>query len=357
MRIKPCQAQYKVGDMVLFKTSFPAIHLLEMFGHCKFNPRKIKPEEYVGEIMSCQKANGPLPPGYAVSTRYPLNGFFEFLLEPQIIRLATDEDIRRLKLSPIEGAGFLHKDSIMHRQHIVILTGAGISAESGIPTYRGEGGLWQDRNLAALSTAAALEENPATVLEFYNKMRLLVAGAIPNAAHKAIAALEEYHNVTVITQNVDDLHERAGSSHVIHLHGNLTQVTSSHNRLDSSCIEDYPLDVPIKVGDRAVDGSQLRPAVVLFDEYVDMSEATRVAREADVFVVIGTSLSLSGAKALCRCPRTDIPRYVINPDDVSENLPEGFIWLKDVATKGMATFLDEAKGGFRRFNQTQEERL
>ena len=246
---------------------------------------------------------------------------------------------------------------MMHRQNIVFLTGAGVSAESGIPTYRGKGGLWQDKNLAALSTAAALEEDPATFLAFYNKMRLLVAGAIPNAAHKAIAALEEWHDITVITQNIDDLHERAGSSHVIHLNGSLAQVTSSRNRLDPSCIMDYPLDIPLKVGDKAADGSQLRPAVVMFDEYVDMSEAIRAAREADVFVVIGTSLSLSGAKALCRCPRADIPRYVINPDDISEHLPDGFIWLKDVATKGMAAFLEEAKGGFQRFNQIQEERL
>ena len=97
---KATKGQYKVGDRVLFTTAFPTIHLLEMFGHCKFDPREIKPEEYVGEIMSCQNANGPLPPAYSVSTRYPLNGFFVFLFEPQIIRLATEEDIRRLKLGP-----------------------------------------------------------------------------------------------------------------------------------------------------------------------------------------------------------------------------------------------------------------
>ena len=238
----------------------------------------------------------------------------------------------------------------MTRQHIVFLTGAGISAESGIPTFRGEGGLWIDHDTALLASASIFDENPAAALAFYNKLRSLVAVAQPNAAHRAIAALEEWHDVTVLTQNVDNLHERAGSSRVIHLHGRLDQVTSSSNRLDARCIKDFPLDIPIHAGDKAEDGSQLRPAVVMFDEYVDMTGAVGIAREADVFVVIGTSVTLAAAKGLSRCPRGDIPRYAIDPDDVRPRLPEGFIWIQAPATKGMELFLEEVRGGFPRFN-------
>ena len=237
----------------------------------------------------------------------------------------------------------------MTRQHIVFLTGAGISAESGIPTYRGEGGLWNDHETVLLFSVARFEEDPAASLEHYNKLRSLIAIAQPNAAHKAIAELEQLHDVTVLTQNVDNLHERAGSSHVIHLHGRLDQVTSSHNRLDPECIKDYPLDDPIKVGDKAADGSQLRPAIVMFDEYVDLSEAVRIAKDADVFVVIGTSITLSAAKTLSKCPRVDIPRYVIDPADVRSRLPEGYIWLQGPATIGMEMFLEEVQKDFPRF--------
>lgn len=237
----------------------------------------------------------------------------------------------------------------MTRQHIVFLTGAGISAESGIPTYRGEGGLWNDHETVLLSSVARFEEDPDASLEHYNKLRSLIANAQPNAAYKAIAELEQWHDVTVLTQNVDDLHERAGSSHVIHLHGRLNQVTSSFNRLDSDCIQDYPLDVPIKVGDKAADGSQLRPAIVMFDEYVDLSQAVRIAKEADVFVIVGSSITLSAAKTLSKCPRMDIPRYVIDPENVKSRLPKGFKWIKASATKGMGLFLDEVQKGFPSF--------
>lgn len=242
----------------------------------------------------------------------------------------------------------------MTRQHIVFLTGAGISAESGIPTYRGEGGLWNDHETVLLSSVARFDEDPATALAHYNMLRELVAKAQPNAAHKAIATLEEWHDVTILTQNVDNLHECAGSSRVIHLHGRLDQVTSSRNRLDPECIKDYPLDIPIKFGDKAADGSQLRPAIVMFDEYVDLSEAVRIAKEADIFVVIGTSITLSAAKTLSKCPRVDIPRYVIDPSDVRSRLPEGFIWFQVSATVGMTLFLDEVRNGFPIFEERSD---
>lgn len=237
----------------------------------------------------------------------------------------------------------------MFRQHIVFLTGAGVSAESGIPTFRGAGGFWNDEKVEALSTAARFDEDPAAALDFYNNFRQLVFRARPNAAHTSIAALEQWHDVTVITQNVDDLHERAGSSHVIHLHGSLTQVTSSLNRLDPKCIKGYPLDVPIKVGDKADDESQMRPAVVMFDEYVDGTLAARIARTADIFVVVGTSLTLYGSRSIAQCPRKDIPRYVIDPEDIRSRLPEGFIWFQATATEGMISFIEEVRTGFRLF--------
>ena len=127
------------------------------------------------------------------------------------------------------------------RQKVVVLTGAGISAESGLATF---------------------------VLDFYNQRRKELLHTIPNQAHHLLAELEQWHDVTIITQNVDDLHERAGSTHVIHLHGELTKVTSSENRLNPECIKQYPLDIPIRKGDKAADGSQLRPFIVWFGEYV-----------------------------------------------------------------------------------------
>ena len=143
----------------------------------------------------------------------------------------------------------------MIRQHIVFLTGAGISVESGLSTFRGKDGLWE-----------------------------------PNDAHRMIAELEKEHDVTVITQNVDNLHERAGSTHVIHLHGELSKVCSTDNR--RTCVKEYPLATPIMVGDKADDGSQLRPYVVMFGEYIDNMNATDIVSMADIFVVIGTSLQV-----------------------------------------------------------------
>ena len=179
----------------------------------------------------------------------------------------------------------------MVRQHIVFFTGAGVSAESGIPTFRDTGGLWRDFDPQVYCSASGFYEDPKKVLDFYNLRRRKLLEVSPNAAHTAIAALEQFHDVTVLTQNVDNLHERAGSTRVVHLHGELTKVTSSRDRLDPDCIREYPLDVPIRVGDRAADGSQLRPAVVFLDEYAHWEEAERIAREADVFVIVGTSLT------------------------------------------------------------------
>ena len=156
------------------------------------------------------------------------------------------------------------------------------------------------------------------------------------------------YDVTILTQNVDNLHERAGSSHVIHLHGELTKVTSSKNKLDSDCIKEYPLDRPIKMGDKAEDGSQLRPFIVWFGESVyAMEVAMDYVKEADLFVVIGTSLEVNPAATLVYHVRPEIPCYVIDPTDLSDKVTERFVQIKEVATKGVERLrdflLDECK--------------
>lgn len=237
------------------------------------------------------------------------------------------------------------------RQHIVFFTGAGVSAESGIPTFRDAGGLWRDFDPYTYCSASGLREKPKEVLDFYNWRRRNLFKAKPNLAHLAIARLERWHDVTVLTQNVDDLHEKAGSSKVIHLHGELTKVTSSRNRLDPACVQSYPLDKPINVGDMAVDGSQLRPFVVLFDEYVQWEEAERIARDADVFVIIGTSLSVSTSMSFPSFPRRDVPRYIIDPVDYRDKLPWGYIWINAKASEGMEILTDEVTNGFKMYER------
>ena len=148
------------------------------------------------------------------------------------------------------------------RQKIVVFTGAGISQASGIPTFRDTDGLWKKFDAKKLASVAGFEEDPQAVLDFYNARRKNLLEVQPNHAHRMLAELEKQHDVTIITQNVDDLHERAGSSRVIHLHGELKKVTSSRNRLNPDCVKEYPLDVPIRIGDKAADGSQLRPYIV-----------------------------------------------------------------------------------------------
>lgn len=238
------------------------------------------------------------------------------------------------------------------RQHIVFLTGAGISAESGLRTFRDPDGIWSKVDPLDFCTASALREEPERVLAFYNERRRDLLHAAPNEAHRIIASLQGIHDVTVITQNVDDLHERAGSRGVVHLHGELTKVTSSRSRHDLDCIRDYPLGKPILPGDRARDGSQLRPAVVFFDEFPDNADhAARLAREADVFVVVGTSLSVGIAPDLVRFPRRDVPRYVIDPGELSGQIPEGFIRIREGATEGMKRFRLEVEKGFPSFTR------
>lgn len=225
------------------------------------------------------------------------------------------------------------------RQKIVVLSGAGMSAECGLSTFRDKNGLWKQYDWKKLASAAGFYENSEAVLEFYNMRRKHLLEVEPNHAHILLAELEKWHDVTIITQNVDDLHERAGSSRVLHIHGELKKVTSSANRNNPNCIMELPLDVPIRLGDKAADGSQLRPYIVWFGEYVDCMEmAIDIVREADIFVVIGTSLSVYPAASLVDYAQRNIPKYIINPGEINGQHHD-FEYIKENATTGIETFI------------------
>ena len=193
---------------------------------------------------------------------------------------------------------------------IVVFTGAGVSADSGISTFRDSDGLWANYRIEDVCTPEALVRNRAQVIEFYNIRRRELFSVEPNAAHRAIAELEQYFDVVVVTQNVDNLHERAGSTRVTHLHGELMKLRSERNP---------ELIVPIegweqKMDARAEDGALLRPHIVFFGESVPMFDAaTRIAAEADVMIVVGTSLAVYPAASLVRYARAGVPVYVVDP--------------------------------------------
>lgn len=229
------------------------------------------------------------------------------------------------------------------RYKIVVLTGAGISKESGIPTFRDANGMWNKYDAMKLASVAGFEEEPQAVLDFYNVRRKNLLDVEPNHAHYVLAELEKQHDVTIVTQNVDNLHERAGSTNVIHLHGELTKVTSSLNRLDSNCIKEYPLDIPIRLGDKAADGSQLRPFIVWFGEYLgpEAEVAIEQIKYADIFVVIGTSLVVYPAAGLVHYAHHEVPKYLIDPNEMIDRLPAGFKHIKTTAVKGVDILMDE----------------
>lgn len=193
---------------------------------------------------------------------------------------------------------------------IVVFTGAGVSADSGISTFRDSDGLWANYRIEDVCTPEALVRNRAQVIEFYNIRRRELFSVEPNAAHRAIAELEQYFDVEVVTQNVDNLHERAGSTRVTHLHGELMKLRSERNP---------ELIVPIegweqKMDARAEDGALLRPHIVFFGESVPMfDEATRIAASAEVMIVVGTSLAVYPAASLVRYARAGVPVYVVDP--------------------------------------------
>lgn len=229
-------------------------------------------------------------------------------------------------------------------KHLVVLTGAGISAESGLSTFRDNNGLWTKVNAEELASIQGYRKDRAKVLAFYNERRKNLQNVQPNHAHKFFAELEKEYKVSIITQNVDDLHERAGSTSVLHLHGELRKVTGSNNPNDARCIREMPLDHPINIGDKAADGSQLRPFIVLFGESVpNMTEAKRICKEADIFVIIGTSLVVYPAATLIESVPWKIPCYIIDPDDFYEQNLYGFEQIKTTAVAGIDILKEKLK--------------
>lgn len=222
---------------------------------------------------------------------------------------------------------------------IVVLTGAGVSAESGVSTFRDSDGLWENHNVEDVASIEGWYRNPQLVLDFYNARRAQLPTVKPNAAHVAIADLEREYKVTVVTQNVDNLHERAGSTKIIHLHGELTKVRPENccNERDGFS-EETVFDIgsdEIHIGDLAPNGAQLRPHIVWFGEAVPKIEAAIDAVEAaDILLIVGTSLQVYPAAGLYRYAKMDTPIYIIDPKDVPAR--DGRIThIKEVATKGM----------------------
>jgi NAD-dependent deacetylase len=218
---------------------------------------------------------------------------------------------------------------------LVVLTGAGISAESGLATFRDAGGLWEGHRVEDVATPEAWRRNPELVLEFYNQRRKAARDAQPNEAHRILAELESNFAVTIITQNVDDLHERAGSTHVVHLHGKLFESRSS---LDPTLV--YPVTGwELQMGERCERGSQLRPNIVWFGEMVPLMEtAATITSSADIFLVVGTSLMVYPAAGLIDYAPHQAPKYIIDPKAPEGRHSPDIHFIQEKATTGMRKF-------------------
>ena len=226
-------------------------------------------------------------------------------------------------------------------KHIVILTGAGMSAESGISTFRDSGGLWDQYRVEDVATPEGWDRDRQLVTSFYNERRRQLLTVEPCDGHRLVAELERDYDVDIITQNVDDLHERAGSTRVLHLHGELAKVTSSLAPNDPSQIRTLrPEEYEVKIGDKAEDGSQLRPYIVWFGEAVpNIEPAVRLVEQADIFLIIGTSLNVYPAAGLIHYVRADVPIYLIDPAAVA--VPGGIrvTHIRQGASQGMREWL------------------
>lgn len=233
----------------------------------------------------------------------------------------------------------------MARKKIVVLSGAGVSAESGLMTYRDNGGMWDNYDPMEVASIQGWCIDRKKVLDFYNGLRKRVQAVRPNDAHRLIASLEERYDVKVITQNVDNLHERAGSTSVLHLHGEVTKVRPENrcNERDGYS-EETVFDVgydEVNLGDTAPNGCQLRPHIVFFGEAVPMIEkAADLVSQADIVLIIGTSLAVYPAAGLYRYASHDARIFVIDPADVPLR-DARVMHIRDVATTGMATLLEE----------------
>lgn len=225
---------------------------------------------------------------------------------------------------------------------LVVLTGAGISAESGLKTFRDMGGLWEEYDVMEVASPQAWERNPELVLRFYNERRKKLLEAFPNEGHKGLIELEKKFDVHIITQNVDDLHERAGSKQILHLHGELKKAQST---ADPNLI--YEIDGwELKMGDTCEKGSQLRPHIVWFGEpVIAITEATSICKKADIFVVIGTSLNVYPAAGLIDYTPKEIPVFLIDPNNVSPS-NKNITIIKENASTGVQKLIKLLKNKY-----------
>jgi NAD-dependent deacetylase len=223
------------------------------------------------------------------------------------------------------------------KKKLVIFSGAGVSAESGLKTFRDSGGLWEEYDIMELATPEAWARNPKLVLDFYNMRRKQVMQAQPNQAHHRIAQLERHFDVEVVTQNIDDLHERAGSSKVLHLHGEVLQARSTFPPFKT-----YPIKgTELGWGQKCPNGYQLRPHVVWFGEEVPlMPVAEQIIKSADIMVVVGTSLNVYPAAGLVHAVRKTVPIYLIDPNEVRVHGIDNVRWIRKSAAEGMQELFD-----------------
>lgn len=228
----------------------------------------------------------------------------------------------------------------MRKKKIVVFSGAGMSAESGIKTFRDTGGLWEEHKIEDVATFEAWERNQELVLDFYNQRRKQVMDAKPNEAHILVAELQDQFDVQVITQNIDDLHERAGSKKVLHLHG---EIMKGRSTAKQDLV--FPLKHwEIKTGDKCEVGSQIRPHIVWFGEAVpEMDKATVLAEEADVFITIGTSLNVYPAANLIHVVQNEIPKYLVDPGDFNLDYIKNLKVIKATAIEGMKVLVKALK--------------
>lgn len=235
----------------------------------------------------------------------------------------------------------------MNKKRIAILTGAGVSAESGISTFRDNGGLWDQYDPEDVASIEGWYRNRSLVLDFYNTRRMKLRDARPNAAHLAIAELEKDHDVTVITQNVDNLHERAGSTRILHLHGELTKVRPENSFTDADGFSEKEVfDIgygEVHLGDKAPNGGQLRPHIVFFGEAVpNIGRAIDIVAKADIMLIVGTSLNVYPAAGLYRYAGPNVPICIIDPKHIAV-CDNRIRHIREVATKGMKTFVNILK--------------
>jgi NAD-dependent deacetylase len=227
----------------------------------------------------------------------------------------------------------------MAKKKLVVLTGAGISAESGLKTFRDSDGLWEGYDVTEVATPRGWRKNPQLVLDFYNERRKNVAEAKPNAAHYGLAELEKIFDVTIITQNIDDLHERAGSTNVLHLHGEIFKMRSER---DETLITEIKGD--IKLGDVAEDGAQFRPYIVWFEEPVPkMEEAVPVVYTADIFVVVGTSLVVYPAAGLINYVELETPKFIVDKKIPYTSPMRNLTLIEKPATEGVKDLIELLK--------------